>query len=499
MGCVGSKKDRENLRKGSSDMQKSAPTTHYVKDPTAGNSKVSKTPSSANITDGDNIGIALYDYDAIHDGDLGFKKGDKLKILEESGEWWRAMSISTGQEGFIPSNYVGKDTLEAEEWFFKGVSRRDAERQLLAPGNKVGSFLIRDSESNKGSFSLSVRDTDGPSGDTVKHYKIRMLDNGGFYISPRITFSNLQDLVKHYKKQGDGLCQPLTNPCLSAKPEKPWEKDAWEIQRSSLKLEKRLGAGQFGDVWLATYNKHTKVAVKTMKPGSMSVEAFMAEANLMKTLQHDKLVRLHAVVTKEEPIYIITELMEKGSLLDFLKSDEGSRVPLPKLIDFSAQIAEGMAFIEQRNYIHRDLRAANILVNKALVCKIADFGLARIIEDNEYTAREGARFPIKWTAPEAINYGCFTIKSDVWSFGILLTEIISYGRTPYPGMTNPEVIRSLEKGYRMQRQDSCPKELYDIMLECWKNKPDNRPTFDYLKSVLEDFYTATESQYQQQP
>ncbi|XP_049610993.1 tyrosine-protein kinase HCK [Syngnathus scovelli] len=499
MGCVSSKKDRENLQKGSSEMQKSAQTTHYIKDPTVGNSKVSKTPSSANITDGDNIAIALYDYDAIHDGDLGFKKGDKLKILEESGEWWRAMSISTGQEGFIPSNYVGKDTLEAEEWFFKGVSRRDAERQLLAPGNKVGSFMIRDSESNKGSFSLSVRDTDGPSGDTVKHYKIRMLDNGGYYISPRITFSTLQDLVKHYKKQGDGLCQPLTNPCLSPKPEKPWEKDAWEIQRSSLKLEKRLGAGQFGEVWLATYNKHTKVAVKTMKPGSMSVEAFMAEANLMKTLQHDKLVRLHAVVTKEEPIYIITELMEKGSLLDFLKSDEGSRIPLPKLIDFSAQIAEGMAFIEQRNYIHRDLRAANILVNKALVCKIADFGLARIIEDNEYTAREGARFPIKWTAPEAINYGCFTIKSDVWSFGILLTEIISYGRTPYPGMTNPEVIRSLEKGYRMQRQDSCPKELYDIMLECWKNKPDDRPTFDYLKSVLEDFYTATESQYQQQP
>ncbi|XP_061623925.1 tyrosine-protein kinase HCK isoform X3 [Phyllopteryx taeniolatus] len=432
MGCVCSKKGREHLRKGSGEGQKSALTTHYVKDPTAGNSKAAKIPSSANITDGDNIAIALYDYDAIHDGDLGFKKGDKLRILEESGEWWRAKSISTGQEGFIPSNYVAKDTLEAEEWFFKGVSRRDAERQLLAPGNKVGSFMIRDSETNKGSFSLSVRDSDGPSGDTVKHYKIRMLDNGGFYISPRITFSTLQDMVKHYKKQGDGLCQTLSNPCLSPKPEKPWEKDAWEIPRSSLKLEKRLGAGQFGEVWLATYNKHTKVAVKTMKPGSMSVEAFMAEANLMKTLQHDKLVRLNAVVTKEEPIYIITELMEKGSLLDFLKSDEGNRIPLPKLIDFSAQIAEGMAYIEQRNYIHRDLRAANILVNKALVCKIADFGLARVIEDNEYTAREGARFPIKWTAPEAINYGCFTIKSDVWSFGILLTEIISYGRTPYP-------------------------------------------------------------------
>ncbi|XP_061745927.1 tyrosine-protein kinase HCK [Nerophis ophidion] len=502
MGCVGSKKDRESVGKQSCEVQRSGQTTHYVQDPTSRNSKTNKKPSSAhNTTDGDVVAIALYDYDAIHDGDLGFKKGDKLRILEESGEWWRAMSVVTGQEGFIPSNYVAKDTLQTEEWFFKGISRRDAERQLLAPGNRVGAFMIRDSETNKGSFSLSVRDSEGSSkdGDTVKHYKIRTLDNGGFYISPRITFSTLQELVKHYKKQSDGLCQTLTSPCLSPKPEKPWEKDAWEIPRSSLKLEKKLGAGQFGEVWLATYNKHTKVAVKTMKPGSMSVEAFMAEANLMKTLQHDKLVRLNAVVTKEEPIYIITEFMEKGSLLDFLKSDEGNRIPLPKLIDFSAQTAEGMAFIEQRNYIHRDLRAANILVSRALVCKIADFGLARIIEDNEYTAREGARFPIKWTAPEAINYGCFTIKSDVWSFGILLTEIISYGRTPYPGMTNPEVIRSLEKGYRMQRQDTCPKELYDIMLECWKDKPDNRPTFDYLQSILEDFYTATESQYQQQP
>uniref|UniRef100_A0A8C1INT9 Tyrosine-protein kinase n=2 Tax=Cyprinus carpio TaxID=7962 RepID=A0A8C1INT9_CYPCA len=383
----------------------------------------------------------------MHEGDLGFKKGERLRILQESGEWWKAASISTGEEGYIPSNYVAKDTLETEDWFFKGVSRKDAERQLLASGNKTGSFMIRDSETTMGSYSLSVRDCD-QTGDTVKHYKIRTLDNGGFYISPRITFNTLQDLVSHYK---------------------------------------------------TTYNKHTKVAVKTMKPGSMSVEAFLMEANLMKTLQHDKLVRLNAVVTKEEPIYIITEFMEKGSLLDFIKTDEGNRVQLPKLIDFSAQIAEGMAYIEQRNYIHRDLRAANILVNKSLVCKIADFGLARIIEDNEYTAREGAKFPIKWTAPEAINYGSFTIKSDVWSFGILLTEIISYGRTPYPGMTNPEVIRALERGYRMQRLDSCPQELYDIMLECWKNKPEDRPTFEYLQSVLEDFYTATESQYQQQP
>ncbi|XP_006030551.1 tyrosine-protein kinase HCK isoform X2 [Alligator sinensis] len=502
MGCVKSKEMGTPMKILKGDSGPSLQQAHYVKDPTSPN-KRSNVSSAAppQPADGseDCTVLALYDYEATHDGDLSFQKGERMKVLEEAGEWWKAKSLATGHEGYIPSNYVARvNSLETEEWFFKGVSRKDAERQLLAPGNMIGSFMIRDSETTKGCYSLSVRDFDTQNGDTVKHYKIRTLDNGGFYISPRNSFSTLIELVDHYKNQSDGLCQKLTFPCTALKPQKPWEKDAWEIPRESLKLEKKLGAGQFGEVWMATYNKHTKVAVKTMKPGSMSVEAFLAEANLMKSLQHDKLVKLHAVVTKEEPIYIITEFMEKGSLLDFLKSDEGNKQPLPKLIDFSAQIAEGMAFIEKRNYIHRDLRAANILVSATLVCKIADFGLARVIED-EYLAREGAKFPIKWTAPEAINYGSFTIKSDVWSFGILLMEIITYGRIPYPGMYNPDVIRALERGYRMPRTDNCPEELYDIMMRCWKNKPEDRPTFEYIQSVLEDFFTATESQYQHQP
>uniref|UniRef100_A0A4W3HZD9 Tyrosine-protein kinase n=1 Tax=Callorhinchus milii TaxID=7868 RepID=A0A4W3HZD9_CALMI len=380
------------------------------------------------------------------------------------------------------------------EWFFREISRKNAERQLLASGNKSGTFLIRESETSKGAFSLSVKDCDSKHGDIVKHYKIRSLDRGGYYITPRATFINLKQLVQYYSKNSDGLCQRLTRPCPTAMPQKPWWPDEWEIPRESLKLTKKLGAGQFGEVWMGIYKNDTKVAVKTLKEGSMSPEAFLAEANIMKTLRHDKLVQLYAVVTKE-PIYIVAEYMMKGSLLDFLKTDEGLKVQLPKLIDMSAQIAEGMAYIEQKNYIHRDLRAANILVSEALDCKIADFGLARVI-DNEYTAREGAKFPIKWTAPEAINYGTFTIKSDVWSFGILLTEIVTYGRIPYPGMSNPEVIRNLDRDYRMPCPDNCPEELYDIMDICWKKGPEERPTFEYLQAFLEDFYISTEGQYQ---
>ncbi|CAN9503330.1 unnamed protein product [Ophioblennius macclurei] len=505
MGCI--KSSLSGGLEGKPSQPVRTDQTHYVRDPTSQSKK-----SKSNLLPGQEfqkmeeenrvskIVIALYPYDAMDADDLGFKKGEKMKILEEHGEWWKAKSFITNKQGFIPSNYVAQaDTMETEEWFFKDITRKGAERQLLAPANKPGSYLIRESETQKGSFSLSIRDVDPQGTDSVKHYKIRSLDNGGFYISPKISFTDIGSMIKHYHNKSDGLCRRLDRPCVKPKAQKPWDKDAWEISKDSIKMVKKLGAGQFGEVWMAYYNNTTKVAVKTLKPGTMTIEAFMEEANVMKTLQHDRLVRLYAVVTKTEPIYIITEFMANGSLLDFLKSDAGWKVQLPKLIDFSAQIAEGMAYIENKKYIHRDLRAANVLVSESLLCKIADFGLARVIEDDEYSAREGAKFPIKWTAPEAINYGTFTIKSDMWSFGVLLYEILTYGKIPYPGMTKGEVMTSVQRGYRMPQPDNCPSELYDIMMSCWKNKPEDRPTFDYLQSVLNDFYTATEAQYQQQP
>uniref|UniRef100_A0A6Q2ZME5 Tyrosine-protein kinase n=1 Tax=Esox lucius TaxID=8010 RepID=A0A6Q2ZME5_ESOLU len=447
-----------------------------------------------------NLVVAIYSYEPNHNEDLGFEKGDKLKIInKDDPEWYMAESLITGKKGYIPHNFVASmNSMERETWFFKNLSRTDAMRLLLAPGNSQGSFLIRESETSKGSFSLSVRDLDPETGDTVKHYRIRNLDTGGFYINAKISFNSLKELVQHHSREADGLGTRLVKPCQSRVPEKPWWQDDWEIPRETLKMERRLGAGQFGEVWMGLYNNHRRVAIKNLKTGTMSMAAFLAEANLMKELQHPRLVRLFAVVT-QEPIYIITEYMENGALVDFLKTTEGSNIPIHTLIDMASQVADGMAYIEEKNYIHRDLRAANILVSDELICKIADFGLARLIEDNEYTAREGAKFPIKWTAPEAINYGTFSIKSDVWSFGILLTEIVTYGRIPYPGMTNPEVIQNLERGYRMPRPEDCPEDLYNIMNLCWNESPENRPTFEFLRSVLEDFFTATEGQYQEQP
>ncbi|KAI1901736.1 hypothetical protein AGOR_G00037460 [Albula goreensis] len=511
-------------------------------------------PRGGGITGGGvTLFVALYDYEARTEDDLSFQKGEKFHIINNTeGDWWEARSLDTGSSGYIPSNYVAPvDSIQAEEWYFGKMGRKDAERQLLGQGNPRGTFLIRESETTKGAYSLSIRDWDDGKGDHVKHYKIRKLDNGGYYITTRTQFDTVQQLVEHYTERAAGLCCRLIGSCrrgmpkladLSVKTKDVWEipreslqlikklgngqfgevwmgsndglcyfltkpcptstpqtmglgRDAWEISRETLKLDRKLGHGCFGDVWMGMWNGTTKVAVKTLKPGTMSPEAFLEEAQIMKRLRHDKLVQLYAVVS-EEPIYIITEFMSQGSLLDFLKDGEGRNLKLPQLVDMAAQIAAGMAYIERMNYIHRDLRAANILVGDNLVCKIADFGLARLIEDNEYTARQGAKFPIKWTAPEAALFGKFTIKSDVWSFGILLTELITKGRVPYPGMNNREVLEQVERGYRMPCPVGCPNSLHDLMVQCWRKEADERHTFEYLQSFLEDYFTATEPQYQ---
>nr|XP_043894133.1 proto-oncogene tyrosine-protein kinase Src isoform X2 [Solea senegalensis] len=471
------------------------------------------SPNRITLAGGVTTFVALYDYESRTASDLSFRKGERLQIVNNTrkvncreGDWWLARSLTTGESGYIPSNYVApSDSIQAEDhlrltlesrWYFGKITRRDSERLLLSLENRRGTFLVRESETTKGAYCLSVLDYDNTKGLNVKHYKIRKLDSGGFYITSRTQFGSLQQLVNHYRKHADGLCHSLTDICPVLKPQtQGLSKDAWEIPRESLRLDVKLGQGCFGEVWMGTWNGTTRVAIKTLKPGTMSPEAFLQEAQVMKKLRHEKLVQLYAVVS-EEPIYIVTEYMGQGSLLDSLKGDMGKMLRLPQLVDMAAQIASGMAYVERMNYVHRDLRAANILVGDNLVCKVADFGLARLIEDNEYTARQGAKFPIKWTAPEAALYGRFTIKSDVWSFGILLTELATKGRVPYPGMVNREVLDQVERGYRMPCPADCPESMHELMLTCWRKEAEERPTFEYLQGFLEDYFTSTEPQYQ---
>ncbi|KAL7670167.1 hypothetical protein ACOME3_005110 [Neoechinorhynchus agilis] len=446
--------------------------------------------------------IALYDYEARTAEDLNVRKGDTLEILDGPDDypWWYVMSRTTGAKGYVPANFIAEvESLEAEPWYFAEVRRLDAERLLLHPANDIGAFLIRDSESRKTHYSLSVRDT-----LEVKHYRIRHSpEEGCFFIARRVTFKTLHDLVDYYSRTAEGLCVELRRPC--ARTAVPTTEglsyntvDKWEIDRKCIKLTHKLGHGHFGDVYEGVWCGSVQVAVKMLIHGSMNRSDFLAEAQIMKKLRHPKLIQLFAVCTLEEPIYIVTELMRNGSLQHYLQTSEGKRTTMPTLIDMAAQVATGMAYLESQNYIHRDLAARNILVNDNLEVKIADFGLARILQDHQegiYDARQGTRFPIKWTAPEGALYNKFTIKSDVWSFGILLVELVTYGRDPYPGLNNNEVLKRVQNGYRIPCPVTCPRQLYAIMLECWRKAPEDRPAFETLQWRLEEFYSLDKLQY----
>lgn len=443
--------------------------------------------------------IALYDYNTRTTEDLPFQKGEHLEIIDDTqGDWWFAESKATGMKGYIPSNYVAPlQSVEAEPWYFGKLRRADAEKKLMLPENEIGAFIIRDSESREKDFSLSIRDE-----SSVKHYRIRALDDGsGFFIARKRTFSSLQKLVEHYSNDVDGLCVKLRAPCIMDKPDTNdlsyKTKDQWEIDRSSLTLLDKLGSGQFGQVYEGRWNGNIPVAVKTLKEGSMDPNDFLAEAQVMKELRHENLIKLYAVCTQQEPILIVTELMRNGCLLDYLKSKKGRELTIVTLVNMGEQIARGMAYLEEMRYVHRDLAARNILVGERNLVKIADFGLARLIKENDYEARIGTRFPIKWTAPEAAQYNKFTTKSDVWSFGILLTELVTYGRVPYPGLTNTEVLQQVEKGMRMTYESlpGCPKALYDIMMECWHKDPQKRLTFEALRWKLELLFDTEASEY----
>lgn len=444
--------------------------------------------------------LALYDYEPRTNEDLGFRKGEHLKTTLSlmTGDWWLARSKSTKKIGYVPSNYVTElKSLGAEPWYLGRIGRADAEMRLKMPENKDGAFIIRDSDTASHPFSLSLRHD-----NAVKHYRIVQFQEGGYYINKKTVFSTIHDLVQHYSNSADGLCINLRDACVS-RSEKPATNglsydtcDRWEIDKSKIQQLQELGRGQFGQVFEGLFNNTTRVAIKTLRKGSMDPQDFLREAQIMKKMRHENLVQLYFVCTKEEPVWIITELMSKGALISYLQTPEGRTLPMSEYINMATQIASGMSYIEKEKYVHRDLAARNILVGDNKVYKIADFGLTRFIKEQEYEARAGARFPIKWTAPEAANFSKFTIKSDVWSFGIVLYEIITKGGTPYPDMTNADVLTQIDRGYRMSQPPGCDSKYYGIMVECWHKDPQRRPTFDYLHHKFYH-YNESDEQYRE--
>ncbi|KAK1171224.1 hypothetical protein AOXY_G5971 [Acipenser oxyrinchus oxyrinchus] len=432
------------------------------------------------------MSVSLYDYTARTVEDLSIQKGERLEIIKEEGDWIyvrKQTEECKEEEGYVPRSFIRLvGSIEAEPWYFEHITKRmDAKRCLLRVENGDGAFLVWKNK-EQGHYYLSVR-----NGDAARHYKIlEAVDL--FYLVERKKFISVSQLVKYYTQHADGLCAELDKPCVMLDlPSIPtlshFTADQWEVERSTLKKVKWLDRGEFGNVWEGIWNNTTDVAIKELSVSSQFKEQILNEIVIMKELNHERLLKLYAVCTQEEPFYIVTELMRNGSLSKFLKDhNEKKDLEFSLMIDFAVQIAEGMAYLERQKIIHMDLRADNILLTGMLSCKISDFGLAQFT--NTQTQMEGVKVPIKWMAPEVFNRNEFTIKCDVWSFGVLLTEIITYGQEPYPGMGKTDCVKFLLSGMRMSPPEGCPDSLYDIMLLCWKQNSLERPAFIELHGKL---------------
>uniref|UniRef100_A0A673G131 Focal adhesion kinase 1 n=1 Tax=Sinocyclocheilus rhinocerous TaxID=307959 RepID=A0A673G131_9TELE len=275
----------------------------------------------------------------------------------------------------------------------------------------------------------------------------------------------------------------------------------YEIQRDRIELGRCIGEGQFGDVHQGVYispeNPSLSVAIKTCKNcTSDSVrEKFLQEALTMRQFDHPHIVKLIGIIT-ENPVWIIMELCTLGELRSFLQIRKYN-LDLSTLILFAYQLSTALAYLESKRFVHRDIAARNVLVSSTDCVKLGDFGLSRYMEDSSYYKASKGKLPIKWMAPESINFRRFTSASDVWMFGVCMWEILMFGIKPFQGVKNNDVIGRIENGERLAMPQNCPPTLYSLMTKCWSYDPSKRPRFTELQTQLSTILDEEKAQQEE--
>ncbi|XP_017058309.1 tyrosine-protein kinase Fer isoform X1 [Drosophila ficusphila] len=361
--------------------------------------------------------------------------------------------------------------LYEEEWFHGVLPREEVVRLL----NNDGDFLVRETIRNEESqIVLSV------CWNGHKHFIVQTTGEGNFRFEGP-PFASIQELIMHQYhselpvtvKSGAILRRPVC-------------RERWELSNDDVVLLERIGRGNFGDVYKAKL-KSTKldVAVKTcrMTLPDEQKRKFLQEGRILKQYDHPNIVKLIGICVQKQPIMIVMELVLGGSLLTYLRKNSNGLTNRQQM-GMCRDAAAGMRYLESKNCIHRDLAARNCLVDLEHSVKISDFGMSR--EEEEYIVSDGMKqIPVKWTAPEALNFGKYTSLCDVWSYGILMWEIFSKGDTPYSGMSNSRARERIDTGYRMPTPENTPAEMYRLMLKCWAADAESRPHFDEIYNVVD--------------
>ncbi|XP_065371234.1 tyrosine-protein kinase Fer isoform X2 [Calliphora vicina] len=361
--------------------------------------------------------------------------------------------------------------LYEEEWFHGVLPREEVVRLL----NNEGDFLVRETIRNEESqIVLSV------CWNGHKHFIVQTTVDGHFRFEGP-PFPSIQELILHqYQselpvtvKSGSILRRPIC-------------REIWELSNDDVVLLEKIGRGNFGDVYKAKLKStNLDVAVKTcrMTLPDEQKRKFLQEGRILKQYDHPNIVKLIGICVQKQPIMIVMELVPGGSLLNYLRKNSNNLTTRQQM-GMCRDAAAGMRYLESKNCIHRDLAARNCLVDLESSVKISDFGMSR--EEEEYIVSDGMKqIPVKWTAPEALNFGKYTSLCDVWSYGILMWEIFSRGDTPYSGMTNSKAREKIDGGYRMPAPCNTPPEMYRLMLKCWTAEAESRPHFDEIYNVVD--------------
>uniref|UniRef100_A0A674MH83 Tyrosine-protein kinase n=1 Tax=Takifugu rubripes TaxID=31033 RepID=A0A674MH83_TAKRU len=452
-----------------------------------------------------------------------------------------AMELAIDSQASQLEKLIAITAHEKMPWFHGKIPRQEGERRLYSGAQPDGKFLVRERD-EPGTFALSVM-----YGKTVYHYQILQAKSGKYSMPEGTKFDTIWQLVEYQKMKPDGLVTVLGEACTNGKavestiprpqrqngytpppgglgaearaPAKqptaktsvtltpdddtdnnpyhnPNEVRKFNIQRSQLLIDElELGSGNFGCVKkgvLKTDLGQTDVAIKVLKSDNERLvkEEMMREAEIMYQLSNRYIVRMLGLCNAEN-LMLVMEMASAGPLNKFLSSNRDT-VTVENIVLLMHQVSMGMKYLEEKNFVHRDLAARNVLLVNQRFAKISDFGLSKALgaDDSYYKARTAGKWPLKWYAPECINFRKFSSKSDVWSFGITMWEAFSFGGKPYKKMKGPEVNQFIEAGNRMERPEACPEGMYTVMKECWTYKHEDRPDFKKVEESMKSYHSS---------